>query len=241
MIRKYVLLGVLAALICLPASAWAHDLLPPSWRGRPGTSVARWDSWSGCDSFWSYDGSLSAPEYHYESGWNYYEGPWFLEDGIFRVPYSSRYQRLAFELDNYDDNRPWKDIRVQVTLYGAGYNFEDYYLSVWTWADPSEWEDPMPGGDVEAILSATEPVEVAGQPGWFVLAFDLRMWPNPDRETIGLQFLQGPFYNVSGQYTATGGNVWVGQVVIDTYCVPEPATLMLLALGGLAVIRRKKR
>jgi hypothetical protein len=31
----------------------------------------------------------------------------------------------------------------------------------------------------------------------------------------------------------------VDQIVVDTICVPEPATLALLALVGLAALRRR--
>ena len=38
-----------------------------------------------------------------------------------------------------------------------------------------------------------------------------------------------------------GGDVFVDQLVVDTICIPEPATMSLLALGGLALLRRKRR
>jgi len=32
----------------------------------------------------------------------------------------------------------------------------------------------------------------------------------------------------------------IDELIIDTYCVPEPATILLLSLGGLALLRRKR-
>lgn len=37
------------------------------------------------------------------------------------------------------------------------------------------------------------------------------------------------------------GMIALDQIVIDTICIPEPATIALLGLGGLFLIRRKKR
>jgi hypothetical protein len=37
------------------------------------------------------------------------------------------------------------------------------------------------------------------------------------------------------------GDINVDELVIDTWCVPEPATMSLLALAGLAVIGRRRR
>lgn len=60
---------------------------------------------------------------------------------------------------------------------------------------------------------------------------DIEIIPNPDWEQITI-------------FGNSGGNVIPGNLLtieIDTISVPEPATLSLLALGGLAMIRRRKR
>jgi len=36
------------------------------------------------------------------------------------------------------------------------------------------------------------------------------------------------------------GAIDLGEIVVDTQCIPEPTTLSLVALGGLALIRRRK-
>ena len=36
------------------------------------------------------------------------------------------------------------------------------------------------------------------------------------------------------------GNINVDELVVDTWCVPEPVTLSLLAVGGLALLRRRR-
>ena len=37
-----------------------------------------------------------------------------------------------------------------------------------------------------------------------------------------------------------GGNIDVDGIIVDTWCIPEPATLGLLLLGGLAMLRRRR-
>ena len=49
--------------------------------------------------------------------------------------------------------------------------------------------------------------------------------PQPDEETFTFSFVEPAYVD----------SVWVG-----TRCIPEPATMSVLALGGLALIRRRK-
>ncbi len=235
-----------AAMLAVPSLVVAHDMFPPDWRGDPGTSRVVYDSnWQTPDAFWSYDGSLAPPEIHYEDGWDYWDRPRFGLPGFgWRLPWDYRHQKMIFELDNYNEDRPQKDIRVQVTFYAP--DWYDYYQPWWlrVWAQTDQPYDPgMPWDrsyDVEWVASE----QVAGYYGWRTVAFDLTLYPNPDKEIIGLDFSQMPWwYNLDGQWGwgYGWGSVWIDQVVIDTRCVPEPAMMSLLGLGALALLRRRRR
>ncbi|MDP6545503.1 MAG: PEP-CTERM sorting domain-containing protein [Phycisphaerae bacterium] len=58
------------------------------------------------------------------------------------------------------------------------------------------------------------------------ILFEYELFPNPDFELFVLE-------------VPPGGSI--DQVVVDTISIPEPATLSLLALGGLAALRRRRR
>jgi hypothetical protein len=58
--------------------------------------------------------------------------------------------------------------------------------------------------------------------GWNHSTYHYQLFPNPYWEQIRIV-----------------GEINVDELVIDTWCVPEPATLSLLALGGLALVRRR--
>ena len=60
--------------------------------------------------------------------------------------------------------------------------------------------------------------------GWIHEVSKIDLHPNPNSEIIKI-----------------GGGIWVRELVIDTQCVPEPATLALLALSGLAALRRRRK
>jgi hypothetical protein len=62
-------------------------------------------------------------------------------------------------------------------------------------------------------------------PGRGDAEFGILIWPNPELEKITMVF--GP------------GTV-LDYIHVDTICIPEPATVALLGLGGLALLRRKR-
>jgi len=64
-------------------------------------------------------------------------------------------------------------------------------------------------------------------PGNDVAEFGIRIWPNPEAEKIGFML-----------FAPAGGVARLDYIHIDTICVPEPATLLVLGLGGLLLRKR---
>ncbi|MBN1806250.1 MAG: hypothetical protein JW837_13465 [Sedimentisphaerales bacterium] len=63
--------------------------------------------------------------------------------------------------------------------------------------------------------------------------FGVKIWPNPEIEKIGFMII--------GATAPTGATApaMLDYIHVDTICIPEPATVCLLAMGSLILIRRK--
>jgi hypothetical protein len=99
--------------------------------------------------------------------------------------------------------------------------YKDIYIQL-------TWEPQAPGN--RPLIEVTAPQSVPGtlvseiplNGLWKHSIYTIRLYPNPAWETI----------------LVTGG-IDMDQLVIDTICIPEPATVGLLALGALVAIRRR--
>jgi len=95
-----------------------------------------------------------------------------------------------------------------------------------TWHESVENAEPAllnfdPAYDTkEIVFETTEPL--CG--GWMVTIWEVVIEDNPPDESFRIQ-----------------GDILVDQLVIDTWCMPEPATLALLGFGGLGVLLRRRR
>ena len=78
-----------------------------------------------------------------------------------------------------------------------------------------------PAGGYTQLNTAREDTPLGD--GWTSTVFKIGIWPNPTSEWIVIN-----------------GDIYVDQLVVDTRCVPEPATLALISTGAFMAIRRKK-
>lgn len=122
---------------------------------------------------------------------------------------------LSGEIDVYIPNlpepNPLKYIWVQVTWKPAEYR--DIFLP----------DEPIVGvAPFDVMTTGKEQLQLPE--GWVQSTFKITIEPNPPEEWITVK-----------------GNVLVDELVIDTICIPEPATICLLGLGGLVTLLRRKR
>ena len=71
------------------------------------------------------------------------------------------------------------------------------------------------------VATLVETIQLDGP--WQYSKYAIHLEPNPDFEQVWIS-----------------GSIFVDSVIVDTICIPEPATLALVGLGGL-LIRKKRR
>lgn len=121
---------------------------------------------------------------------------------------------LVFEVPNTQNPLPEKDVWAQITWFvDPGTNSIDL----------TPFGGAVPPTTVEngTILDAF---------GWRHSTFSYVLHPNPSLE----------YYQIRNNSTAT---IYIDQVVIDSQCVPEPASMAMLGLGfiGLLCARRMRK
>jgi len=124
---------------------------------------------------------------------------------------------LSGEIDvvipNYEFPNPYKDITISL---------------IWAPGGVDDFMPDQPLVGVSAIPMDSMTMSVVNDPFegtiWTQSIYSIRIWPNPPREWIAIK-----------------GDILVDQLDIKTTCVPEPATMGLLSLGGLALLRVRRK
>jgi hypothetical protein len=121
--------------------------------------------------------------------------------------------KADLRIPNFIDQEPIKYLRMQLTWTGTA----QLPLNILSNAFDA-------GNPVAGILTGTSPVVIT--PVGYYQYYDFQYQPNPDFEEIHIHLPP---------------DASITQVVVDSVStIPEPATMSLLALGGLALLRRKR-
>ncbi len=224
---------VLVAVTAAPALA--DNILPPEWRGNYGTIMAEWDDFGlpaagpgiveytedeittnpgGFDpdvtvAYVCWDDSVSVQD-EFNGRQDVLEVNW--EGGLGPV---------SVGLLNYAWDNPEKRIRLQITSMGPA--VLDFYLA-YGFSDPGEpiWPTTLNLEKRAAVVSET----VDHGDGWFTRAYDLVIEPNPLWESILFDW----------GFDTGFDTVYIDQIVVDTWCVPEPSTTAMLSACLLAAL-----
>ena len=227
--------------LAVAAPAWADDVLPPEWRGNHGTITAGWGYWGqpglGPGTSVLFPGQIVANPGGFDplqpvayASWNssvYVHDMLNGRQSVLEVSPGGGLGPVEFGLLNYDWPNPEKRIRIQITFQGTG--VLDFYTYAGSGPPPVvPWSPTWPLTKIDAVVSES----YAHPDGWQTNAYDLMLEPNPAWEVIYLDW----------GYTGPGGwTAFIDQVVIDTWCVPEPASASLFALVGLFALRCRRR
>jgi len=222
--------------------ALAEDLNPPTWRGNPLTTWQQWEFLQEGDPIPNSD--PAAFGYSTPDAGNFLPTPvvthipgpgagWhpkqptaefgqgiYDPDGIPGDGWVNLSGELIIDIPNFSNNNPRKIIWIQLV-----------------------WEPQGPGN-----LPTIQLLDPAGDPSTVPLV-RTELWPAPDDPDPTNQWRKvyhdtwhfELFPNPDFESISISGGINVDELVIDTWCVPEPATMSFLGLGGLSVLIRRKR
>lgn len=224
---------LLAVSACLAGAAWADDFNPPAWYddGNPTNTRQAWEFSTNCGSMFPAEevdnpfgtpcatiggaGVSWLPAFEYPPVYG-------LRTGVLQA--GAPGDHIEFAIPNQQDVTKWKEVIVLLTVATSNPNFVE---------DVSTTLTPSYLGGVSGSAQRTAyPVVTMAADGWYYIEDHWAILPQPDCEAYRLE-LKGSW--------PIGAGLWLDEAVIYTRCVPEPATLGLLALGGAGILLRRRR
>jgi len=189
------------------------DYNPPSWIGEPGTTYQLWA--------FGDDTNPSGPDdYTNTNGVASLQVVGAPPQAYWKDEDLGHYGVWRFEdemiinIPNFPDPNPYKEVWLQMTFNADGATPEA--------SAPDVFLTPTGGtGNWMTLIDI-----VPDDDNYWNATFQGFMYPNPRGETISIR--------------PRNCSIYIDDIVIDTICVPEPMTLSLLSIGGLALLRKRK-
>lgn len=216
-------------LIGLAAPALAHDIVAPPWRGQGGTTTQGWeflDPTMPDYPDWGHavdpSGQIIDPLPSTVLTVNPGPGMAWMPDYDFAQGVWPLSGIIDVVVDNWPQDNPKKLIWVQLT---------------WAPMDPANWPNPFPE------IGNIQPPPIP--PGVQRIKEEPLDPANPNNPWMHSVYTWELDHNPPDEFFIIGGDIFVDELVIDTWCtIPEPGTLAMLAgvglVGLIAVVRRRR-
>jgi len=220
--KKFIALVTICILVT-SSMGFGDDLMWPEWRGKWSTTVQYWDFLTPETDQVTPDGP--GPLVEDPAGGGYLE-PGYLPSTMLTIRPGEGMEYIARDdASNREGIWPlsgWID--VVVDNHPTPNPWKIMWVQI-TWrpqdiAGIPEIINPFPAPCPDYL-----PEVIFNEPlldGWWHTVITWRIPENPPDESFTI-----------------GGMIDIDQLVIDTWCIPGPATVVLLALGGLLIRKRK--
>lgn len=153
---------------------------------------------------------------------------------------------VTYELrDDYDDPAIVGDIAyvqgiTHSWLEGTGWGNDDAQVSGSSWETydgVNEWDSGPNGGDYDGVTYDSVEITALGQAITFDITALAQQWADGTLGAYGVKMAKSG--GGAGYFAVSNREYEEGGAMLHLEYIPEPATMMLLGLGGL-LIRRKK-
>lgn len=216
---KRLILVVVALCVAMAQIAVAEDLQPPWWRGQLSTTSQVWEF---SDSNTNVGTPAIPPDGPAPGG-----QPPLISTGLLWYPGEEPpwNQWLSEDMGRFGVVPLSGFLDVTVDNHEPPNEFKWVWVQL-TWRSQSDGEEPIlenfePLPDPNFLPKIVQKVDLGG--GWWESTYDWRIYPNPKWEKFRIS-----------------GTINVDELVIDTWCIPEPTTMVLLGLGSLFFLRKRK-
>jgi hypothetical protein len=228
--------AIITFIVILSAAvnAGARAFPAPSWSGDDGTTFQQWSfSKRHCgpqlpDAGWVNE--FGTPQLSvYDSTWsNKVDG----HKGVWK--FNSLSSEMIIDIPNSPESRLVKEIWVELTWEAADTrNCVPWWKAAYNrncipWWEAAGTRNHIPDQPIIGVWADHFEKELMGEKQidnkWTASLYKITIWPNPSAEQITIN-----------------GDIRLDKVVVDTICIPEPATLGLLIGGALMAIRRRRK